>query len=124
MSDFQKLLDQALERVNLTPVDDTPEVEDYNIVNTVYKLRPKRAFKLAQNSFFLLFKGHLLALFGKSGIRASEIQKLPVLSPSRRWIRDLQDSKNIFLVRILIYEVLTSKTLYKVKIYIFLYLMH
>lgn len=31
MSDFQKLLDQALEKVNLTPVDDTPEVEEYNI---------------------------------------------------------------------------------------------
>ena len=27
MSDFQKLLDQALEKVNLTPVDDTPEME-------------------------------------------------------------------------------------------------
>lgn len=31
MSDFQKLLDQALEKVNLTPVDDTPEMEDYDI---------------------------------------------------------------------------------------------
>ena len=31
MSDFQKLLDQALERVNLTPVDDTPEMEEYDI---------------------------------------------------------------------------------------------
>ena len=31
MSDFQKLLDQALEKVNLTPVDDTPEIEEYNI---------------------------------------------------------------------------------------------
>ena len=31
MSDFQKLLDQALEKVNLTPVDDTPEVEEYDI---------------------------------------------------------------------------------------------
>ena len=31
MSDFQKLLDQALEKVNLTPVDDTPEMEEYNI---------------------------------------------------------------------------------------------
>ena len=31
MSDFQKLLDQALEKVNLTPVDDTLEVEEYNI---------------------------------------------------------------------------------------------
>ena len=31
MSDFQKLLDQALEMVNLTPVDDTPEMEEYDI---------------------------------------------------------------------------------------------
>ena len=31
MSDFQKLLDQALEKVNLTPVDDTPEMEEYDI---------------------------------------------------------------------------------------------
>ena len=30
MSDFQKLLDQALEKVNLTPVDDTPEMEEYD----------------------------------------------------------------------------------------------
>ena len=31
MSDVQKLLDQALEKVNLTPVDDTPEIEEYDI---------------------------------------------------------------------------------------------
>ena len=31
MSDFQKLLDQALEKVNLTPVSDTPEMEEYDI---------------------------------------------------------------------------------------------
>ena len=31
MSDFQKLLDQALEKVNLTPDDDTPEMEEYDI---------------------------------------------------------------------------------------------
>ena len=31
MSYFQKLLDQALEKVNLTPVDDTPEMEEYDI---------------------------------------------------------------------------------------------
>ena len=31
MSDFQNLLDQALEKVNLTPVDDTPEMEEYDI---------------------------------------------------------------------------------------------
>ena len=31
MSDFQKLLDQALEKVNLTPVDETPEMEEYDI---------------------------------------------------------------------------------------------
>ena len=31
MSDFQKLLDQALEKVNLTPVGDTPEMEEYDI---------------------------------------------------------------------------------------------
>ena len=31
MSDFQKLLDQALEKVNLMPVDDTPEIEEYDI---------------------------------------------------------------------------------------------
>ena len=31
MSDFQKLLDQALEKVNFTPVDDTPEIEEYDI---------------------------------------------------------------------------------------------
>ena len=31
MSDFQKLLDQALEKVNWTPVDDTPEIEEYDI---------------------------------------------------------------------------------------------
>ena len=31
MSDFQKLLDQSLEKVNLTPVDDTPEIEEYDI---------------------------------------------------------------------------------------------
>ena len=31
ISDFQKLLDQALEKVNLTPVDDTPEIEEYDI---------------------------------------------------------------------------------------------
>ena len=31
MSDFQKLLDQALEKVNLTPVDDTPEMEEDDI---------------------------------------------------------------------------------------------
>ena len=31
MSDFQKLLDQALEKVNLTPVDDTREMEEYDI---------------------------------------------------------------------------------------------
>lgn len=31
MSDFQKLLDQALEKVNLAPVDDTPEMEEYDI---------------------------------------------------------------------------------------------
>ena len=31
MNDFQKLLDQALEKVTLTPVDDTPEIEEYDI---------------------------------------------------------------------------------------------
>ena len=31
MSDFQKLLDQALEKVNLTPVGDTPGIEEYDI---------------------------------------------------------------------------------------------
>lgn len=31
MSDFQKLLDQALEKVNLTPFGDTPEIEEYDI---------------------------------------------------------------------------------------------
>ena len=31
MSDFQKLLDQSLEKVILTPVDDTPEIEEYDI---------------------------------------------------------------------------------------------
>lgn len=31
MSDFQKLLDQALEKVNLIPVGDIPEIEQYAI---------------------------------------------------------------------------------------------
>ena len=38
MSDFQKLLDQALEKVNLTPVDDTPEMEEYDIDDEVRDL--------------------------------------------------------------------------------------
>ena len=38
MSDFQKLLDQALEKVNLAPVDDTPEIEEYDIDSEVRDL--------------------------------------------------------------------------------------
>ena len=38
ISDFQKLLDQALEKVNLTPVDDTPEMEEYDIDDEVRDL--------------------------------------------------------------------------------------
>ena len=38
MSDFQKLLDQALEKVNLTPVDDTPEMGEYDIDDEVRDL--------------------------------------------------------------------------------------
>ena len=38
MGDFQKLLDQALEKVNLTPVDDTLELEEYDIDEEVRDL--------------------------------------------------------------------------------------
>lgn len=32
MSDFQKLLDQALEKVNLMPVGDIPEIERFRSI--------------------------------------------------------------------------------------------
>ena len=38
MNDFQKLLDQALEKVTLTPVDDTPEIQEYDIDTEVRDL--------------------------------------------------------------------------------------
>ena len=53
MSDFQKLLDQALEKVNLTPVDDTPEIEEYDIDVEVRDLviSARNAANLTQNSW-------------------------------------------------------------------------
>ena len=67
MSDFQKLLDQALENVNLTPVDDTPEVEEYNIDAEVRDLviSARSAANLTQKQ-----------LAQRSGVSQSNISKI------------------------------------------------
>ncbi|WP_297288950.1 helix-turn-helix domain-containing protein [uncultured Flavonifractor sp.] len=67
MSDFQKLLDQALEKVNLTPVDDTPEVEEYNIDAEVRDLviSTRSAANLTQKQ-----------LAQRSGVSQSNISKI------------------------------------------------
>lgn len=67
MSDFQKLLDQALEKVNLTPVDDTPEVEEYNIDAEVRDLviSARSAANLTQKQ-----------LAQRSGVSQSNISKI------------------------------------------------
>ena len=67
MSDFQKLLNQALEKVNLTPVDDTPEVEEYNIDAEVRDLviSTRSAANLTQKQ-----------LAQRSGVSQSNISKI------------------------------------------------
>ena len=67
MSDFQKLLDQALEKVNLTPVDDTPEVEEYDIDAEVRDLviSARSAANLTQKQ-----------LAQRSGVSQSNISKI------------------------------------------------
>ena len=67
MSDFQKLLDQALVKVNLTPVDDTPEVEEYNIDAEVRDLviSTRSAANLTQKQ-----------LAQRSGVSQSNISKI------------------------------------------------
>ena len=67
MSDFQKLLDQALERVNLTPVDDTPEMEEYDIDAEVRDLviSARSAANLTQKQ-----------LAQRSGVSQSNISKI------------------------------------------------
>ena len=67
MSDFQKLLDQALEKVNLTPVDDTPEIEEYDIDAEVRDLviSARSAANLTQKQ-----------LAQRSGVSQSNISKI------------------------------------------------
>ena len=67
MSDFQKLLDQALEKVNLTPVDDTPEMEEYDIDVEVRDLviSARNAANLTQKQ-----------LAQRSGVSQSNISKI------------------------------------------------
>ena len=67
MSDFQKLLDQALEKVNLTPVDDTPEMEEYDIDDEVRDLviSARNAANLTQKQ-----------LAQRSGVSQSNISKI------------------------------------------------
>ena len=67
MSDFQKLLDQALEKVNLTPVDDTPEIEEYDIDAEVRDLviSTRSAANLTQKQ-----------LAQRSGVSQSNISKI------------------------------------------------
>lgn len=67
MSDFQKLLDQALEKVNLTPVDDTPEMEEYDIDAEVRDLviSARSAANLTQKQ-----------LAQRSGVSQSNISKI------------------------------------------------
>ena len=67
MSDFQKLLDQALEKVNLTPVDDTPEIEEYDINAEVRDLviSARSAANLTQKQ-----------LAQRSGVSQSNISKI------------------------------------------------
>ena len=67
MSDFQKLLDQALEKVNLTPVDDTPEIEEYDIDAEVRNLviSARNAANLTQKQ-----------LAQRSGVSQANISKI------------------------------------------------
>ena len=67
MSDFQKLLDQALEKVNLTPVDDTPEIEEYDIAVEVRDLviSARNAANLTQKQ-----------LAQRSGVSQANISKI------------------------------------------------
>ena len=67
MSDFQKLLDQALEKVNLTPVGDTPEMEEYDIDAEVRDLviSARNAADLTQKQ-----------LAQRSGVSQSNISKI------------------------------------------------
>ena len=67
MSDFQKLLDQALEKVNLAPVDDTPEIEEYDIDAEVRDLviSTRSAANLTQKQ-----------LAQRSGVSQSNISKI------------------------------------------------
>lgn len=67
MSDFQKLLDQALEKVNLTPVDDTPEIEEYDINTEVRDLviSARNAANLTQKQ-----------LAQRSGVSQANISKI------------------------------------------------
>lgn len=67
MSDFQKLLDQALEKVNLTPVDDTLEMEEYDIDDEVRDLviSARNAANLTQKQ-----------LAQRSGVSQANISKI------------------------------------------------
>ena len=67
MSDFQKLLDQALEKVNLAPVDDTPEIEEYDIDAEVRNLviSARNAANLTQKQ-----------LAQRSGVSQANISKI------------------------------------------------
>ena len=67
MSDFQELLDQALEKVNLTPVDDTPEIEEYDIAVEVRDLviSARNAANLTQKQ-----------LAQRSGVSQANISKI------------------------------------------------
>lgn len=67
MSDFQKLLDQALEKVNLTPVGDTPGIEEYDIDAEVRDLviSARSAANLTQKQ-----------LAQRSGVSQSNISKI------------------------------------------------
>lgn len=67
MSDFQKLLDQALEKVNLTPVDDIPEIEEYDIDAEVRNLviSARNASNLTQKQ-----------LAQRSGVSQANISKI------------------------------------------------
>ena len=86
MSDFQKLLDQALEKVNLTPVDDTPEMEEYDIDAEVRDLviSARNAADLTQKQ-----------LAQRSGVSQANISKIengnyhPSLSTLKRIARAL-----------------------------------
>ena len=81
MSDFQKLLDQALEKVNLTPVDDTPEMEEYDIDAEV------RDLVISARNAADLTQKHLSQRSGVSQANISKIENVnyhPSLSTLKR----------------------------------------